>query len=251
MDYYADQLKGKTIYCNADDYRTSNFVRYFHDNFEKLALRRLIATNYDLGTGAYLYEYDGLSTTINSLKGNGDFRSDECVELLDEADIVITNPPFSRIRDFFKIILDNSSHFLFMAPLHFISYKCVKNLVVSGSVNTDFRHVVNQFAKPDGSVANTNQVIWITDLTYTNDKSIVDYAKGSSKNYEFFDEPYDYVMNVDRTIDIPLDYDGLLGVPISYMRYHDPAYYKICDISHSPYVSGHQKFSRVIIQKRS
>ena len=100
MVHYKDQLKGMWVYCPCDDYRWSNFWKYFYDNFNELQLKRLTATNYDTGEGAYKAEYDGENMTVTQLEGNGDFRSPECTKIKDECDVVITNPPFSLFREF-------------------------------------------------------------------------------------------------------------------------------------------------------
>lgn len=94
-------LKGMRVYCPCDDFRRSNFVKYFKDNYEKLGITGLVATNYDIGDGAWKYTYDGKTETAVKLEGNGDFRSEECTRIKDkECDIVITNCPFSLFRDF-------------------------------------------------------------------------------------------------------------------------------------------------------
>ena len=99
--HYKDRLQGKVIYCPCDDYRWSNFTRYFKEHFKDLGIKKLICTNYDLGDGAYRYEYDGEKETVTRLKGNGDFRSEECTKIKDMPDIVVvTNPPFSLFREF-------------------------------------------------------------------------------------------------------------------------------------------------------
>lgn len=97
---YKDQLKGMWVYCPCDDYRWSNFWKYLYDNFNEFELKRLTATNYDIGEGAYKAEYDGENMTVTQLEGNGDFRSPECTKIKDECDVVITNPPFSLFREF-------------------------------------------------------------------------------------------------------------------------------------------------------
>lgn len=103
MSYYTDKFSGQTIYCPCDDWRWSNFVKYFKDNFKRLELKMLIATNYDIGDGAWKYTYDGEKETADRLEGNGDFRSEECTRIKnEESDIVITNPPFSLFREFVK-----------------------------------------------------------------------------------------------------------------------------------------------------
>lgn len=102
LQHYKDALVEQWVYCPCDDYRESNFVKYFKDNFQELKLRRLTATNYDIGSGAWRYDYDGVEEKITALEGNGDFRSEECTKIKDECDIIITNPPFSLFREFIK-----------------------------------------------------------------------------------------------------------------------------------------------------
>lgn len=104
---YKDQLKGLSIYCPCDDYRHSNFWKYFVDNFNELQLKHLTATNYDIGEGAYRADYDGVNTTVIPLDDNGDFRSAECTSIKDECDIVITNPPFSLFREFISWLMED------------------------------------------------------------------------------------------------------------------------------------------------
>ena len=102
MVHYKEHLKGKWVYSPCDDYRWSNFTKYFTENFTDLGIRHYTCTNYDIGDGAFRYDYDGESTTITPLQGNGDFRSEECTRIKDECDIVITNGPFSLFREFIK-----------------------------------------------------------------------------------------------------------------------------------------------------
>ena len=101
LNHYKEQFEDKWVYCPCDDYRYSNFVKYFKDNFQELKLKHFTATNYDIGKGAYRYDYDGAGEIIITLEGNGDFRSDECTKIKNECDIICTNPPFSLARQFF------------------------------------------------------------------------------------------------------------------------------------------------------
>lgn len=99
--HYKEQLKGRIVYCPCDDYRWSNFPKYFKDHFQEYGLKKLICTNYNIGDGAYKYEYDGVEEKVEKLKGNGDFRSEECTAIKNMPGvIVITNPPFSLFREF-------------------------------------------------------------------------------------------------------------------------------------------------------
>lgn len=100
--HYKDQLEGMWVYSPCDDYRWSNFKKYFVDNFQDLKLKHYTSTCYDIGEGAWRYDYDGENETITQLEGNGDFRSEECTQIMKDCDIVITNPPFSLFRDFIK-----------------------------------------------------------------------------------------------------------------------------------------------------
>lgn len=99
VSHYREQLEGKWVYSPCDDYRWSNFTKYFKDNFHHYGLKHYTCTNYDLGEGAYRYDYDGETETITPLEGNGDFRSEECTKIKDECDIICTNGPFSLFRD--------------------------------------------------------------------------------------------------------------------------------------------------------
>ena len=100
-------LNGMRVYCPCDDWRWSNFVKYFKDNFEKLGITYLVATNYDIGEGAWKYTYNGVKETADRLEGNGDFRSEECTKIKnEECDIVVTNPPFSLFREFVKWLME-------------------------------------------------------------------------------------------------------------------------------------------------
>lgn len=99
--HYWPQLRGRIVYCPCDDYRWSNFVKYFKDHFQEIGLKRLIATNYNIGDGAYRYDFDGVNEVVEELKGNGDFRSEECTRIKDMPGVVVvSNPPFSLWREF-------------------------------------------------------------------------------------------------------------------------------------------------------
>lgn len=105
ITHYWDYLKGKWVYSPCDDYRKSEFKNYFVTNFSDIGLSHYTCTNYDIGEGAWRYDYDGVTETVTPLEGNGDFRGDECTKIKDECDIVITNPPFSLFREFIKWLM--------------------------------------------------------------------------------------------------------------------------------------------------
>ena len=116
-------LKGKSIYCNTDDYRKSNFVKYFVDNFNRLGIDRITATCFDNGDGAYMYQYDGINAIQRKLEGNGDFRSAECVELLKQSDVVVSNPPFSLFREYVAQLMEYGKKFLIIGNITALTCK--------------------------------------------------------------------------------------------------------------------------------
>lgn len=119
LKFYTQYLKDKIIYCNCDSPKYSNFWKYFYNNFHVLGLKGLVSTYLD-NEQSYKTTFDGNTVKQEKLIGNGDFRSDECIEILKECDIVITNPPFSLIRDFFDILVENKKQFLFIGTINVV-----------------------------------------------------------------------------------------------------------------------------------
>ena len=224
-------LEGKKIYCNCDDYRYSNFVKYFKDNFNKLKITYLTASNYDIGECAYKYEYDGVEEKITALKGNGDFRSEECVELLKEADVVITNPPFSLFREYVALLMKYDKKFLIIGNGNAVTYKEIFPLIKenklwlgynqSGHGNTMYFEVPNDYKNErnlivDGKVVAQVTAKWFTNINHNKcNKHLVLYKKYSEDEYKKFDN-YDAI-NCDKVADIPMDYDGVICVPITFL----------------------------------
>ena len=148
LKHYRKHFRGKTVYCNCDDPISSNFFRYFHLNFAKLGLKRLITTCYknrqtemfskhDMEAAAGLeYVGNGTEPTIFQLKEDGDFRSQECIELLKQADIVVTNPPFSLFREYIAQLVEHDKKFLVIGNMNAITYKEVFPLIKSDRLST-------------------------------------------------------------------------------------------------------------------
>src|SRR3989344_2295647 len=141
LKHYKEQFRGKVVFCNCDDPKESNFVKYFSRNFEYLGLKKLIATHYkdaNLFTRElpYKLEYTGdkngnrmpdPSEFMTEMLGTGDFRSQECTDLLKEADIVVTNPPFSLFREYIAQLIEYNKKFLIIGNVNSITYKeCFK-----------------------------------------------------------------------------------------------------------------------------
>ena len=204
-------LKGKVIYCNCDDYRYSNFVKYFKDNFEKIKIKKLIATNYDMGEGAFVYEYDGVNKLVQKLAGNGDFRSTECIAYLQEADIVCTNPPFSLFLEYIKQLMDYGKKFLVIGNKNTVNYLC--DYIKQGKLRTG-KNIPSEFKLPDGTMTKKVQGLcrWFTNLeTHKADNTmeLIETYKNQSKfdNYN--------AINISKVVNIPYDYDDPIGVPIT------------------------------------
>ena len=243
LQYYTEDLRNKTIYCNCDDYRFSNFVKYFKDNFHTLKLARLIASNKDNGTGAYQYDYNGTEEKITALQGDGDFRSDECIGFLKEADVVVTNPPFSLFREYVKQLMEYNKKFLIIGNMNAITFKEIFPLIkdnrlwegvsLSGTKcqfdipeEYDGKNVfIDEFGKRKAKI---NNAIWFTNIEHKLRNTPLDLYKkyaGHENEYPKYDN-YDAI-NVDKTSDIPMDYDGVMGVPITFLYKYCPNQFEI------------------------
>lgn len=225
VQHYKEHFKGKTVYCNCDDYRFSYFVKYFKDNFDALQLRCLTATNYDIGDGAFLYINDGTNESVSPLDGNGDFRSDECVRMLKKCDIVCTNPAFSLWREFFIQLIDWNKSFLIIGSQNAISYKVVFPFIIENKLFFGM-NAVKQFVQPNGNVKKFGNVCWFTNIPNEKRNRPLELSKHyTPEKYKAYDN-YSAI-NVDKVCDIPMDYDGVMGVPLTYLYYHCPSQFEI------------------------
>lgn len=238
---YKKHFKNKVVFCNCDDPEWSNFWKYFLQNFDHLGLRRLVATHYnkdnqdDASDKSYVLvcevvEKDStgqLQTTRTALQGDGDFRSEECVALLKEADIVCTNPPFSLFREFIAILMEHKKKFLIIGSQNAMTTKEVFPLIKSNAVWLGISKP-KEFTLPGGGTKTLGNVCWYTNLEHKRrNQEIVLYKhhKGRSKLYPKY-ENYPAV-NVDMIQDIPKDYAGLMGVPITLMEKCNPKQFEI------------------------
>lgn len=224
--HYKEQFRDKVVYCNCDDARQSNFFKFFSLNFEHYGLKKLITTSFNAnGKGTILiYEGDknGNRTVddeeiqVQELNSNGDFRSEECVELLKQADIVVTNPPFSLAREYFKVLFDNNVKFLVISPQNAITYKEIFPYIIQGKLWLG-HNMVHDFVQPDGNVKKFGNISWFTNME-TNKQN---HPKCLIKSYNPSDYPqYDnyFAINVGKVKDIPYDYEGVIGVPITILN---------------------------------
>ena len=237
MSHYKDFFKGKVVYCNCDDARESNFFKYFSKNFEFLGLKKLITTGYKPeGKGVVLvYEGDKNGNrkvedeeiTIKELEGTGDFRSPECIEFLKEADVVVTNPPFSLFREYVKQLMDYGKKFIIIGPFNVVHYKEIFPYIKEDRLWLGTSHPSN-FVKPNGEIQKFGNINWYTNIFHKKRNTPLDLYKEYSNDYQKYDN-YDAI-NVDKTCDIPMNYDGVMGVPDTFLEKYCPEQFEIVGI---------------------
>ena len=264
--YYSEFFRGKTVLCNCDDPRISNFFHYFSYKFNDLGLKRLITTCYknqdrDLfsqnnSERAIWLEYvgdkngnrvpDPEEIGIRYFKGDGDFRSEECIELLKQADVVVTNPPFSLFREYVAQLVKYDKKFLIIGNQNAIKYKEIFPLIMSDKMwlGASIHNGDREFQVPkDYDVSSNyryddqgNKYVrvrgprWFTNLDYRQrHDELVLYRKYSPEDYPTYVN-YDAI-EVSKTSDIPEDWDGKMGVPITFMDKYNPDQFEILGMS--------------------
>lgn len=241
LEHYKERFRGKTIYCPCDDYRWGNFVKYFKDNFHTLGLKTLLASNIDTGDGAYAYKYDGkVETTLKLAKG--DFLTEEVDNLLRACDIIATNPPFSLLRKIFDRIREAEKDFIIMGPLPAAAYSNILPYIVSGEVNVDLKG--NKTFSNGKTISN---IIWLT--TFTPPRHSMEFTEAyAPEKYKRYDR-YPDTINVDRSRDIPKDYYGKMGVPLSFIKYFHREEFDLLGKVKDRNVEGEVKFQRLLVQR--
>lgn len=289
LKHYKEQFRGKVVFCNCDDPYESNFFKFFANNFNNWGLKKLIATSYIpspiAGTQLPLLEIEGLkpdgkqpfkieineipdtngdgaidladvryllmhdANIATPLKGDGDFRSEECRELLKDADMVVTNPPFSLFREYIAQLVEYKKKFLIIGNVNVITYRESFKLIkenkmwLGASIHSGDR----EFRVPDDYPLNAagcrvddhgNKYIrvkgvrWFTNMDYKErHEDLVLYKRYSPHEYQKYDN-YDAI-NVDKTVEIPMDYDGVIGVPITFLDKYNPAQFEIVGLGNS------------------
>lgn len=290
LKHYKKHFKGKVVLCNCDDPRVSNFFDYFSRNFEYLGLKKLITTCYknqdielfstnETEQAVYL-EYDGDKNDnrkvdreeigVKPLKGDGDFRSAECIELLKQADIVVTNPPFSLFREYVAQLIEYDKKFLIVGHQNAITYKEIFKLIKEDKLWLGFgfrggaAHFINTHYEDYAAAGDHKEgmirvsgVHWFTnlDIKKRHEDLILHktYNEDEYPKYENFD-----AINVDVTKQIPIDFSGAMGVPITFLDKYNPEQFEIIGLGISnsgievgvqPYKLEH-KIYRKEIQKR-
>ena len=293
LKHYKEHFKGKTVYCNCDDPQESNFWKYFSNNFEHLELKKLVSTHFHSERTTYKLEItkdfngDGkinnLDTIKTPLKQNGDFRSDECVQILKEADIVVTNPPFSLFREYVSQLAEHGKKFLIIGNQNAITYKEIFKLIKENKLWLGYRNGDMAFKVPahyeergtrswvDESGQNWRSLgngSWFTNLDHNKrHEDLILYKKYTPEEYPHYDN-YNAI-NVDKTKDIPADWSGAMGVPITFLDKFNPNQFEIIGLSASagykedivglpflgdkdarPLINGKNTYARVFIKHK-
>lgn len=259
LRHYRWHFKGKVVFCNCDDPEFSNFYKYFYLNFEFLGLKKLITTHYEKGSSSYKIEYLGHSSqaTQTPLKGDGDFGSEECVKILKESDIVVTNPPFSLFAEYVDVLIKNNKDFLIIGPLGAVSYKNFSQLLKDNKAWLGVNSV-KEFDQPDGTVKKFGNIIWFTNLAHhKQNKELILWKtyKGNEQDYPKLDN-FDAIF-VDKVVNIPVDYEDLMCVPISFVQHLNPNQFRVIgneyDLKVSNgrfYLKNKRLFPKLVIAKK-
>lgn len=227
--HYPDQFKNKVVGCNCDDYRVSNFVKVFHDYYHTLGLAGLIATNYNIGQGAYKYTYNGVTETITPLEGNGDFQSQEVIDIMADCDIIVTNPPFSLFRKFIELMTQGNNEVLAIGTKQAVACNDIFSGFKGGNLSIGYE-TPNDFIQPNSNKNMRGLCRWFTTLnTKKRQVSLRMTAKYDPERYKMYDN-YNAI-NVDRVADIPCDYYGVMGVPVTYMDKYNEKQFEIVGIA--------------------
>lgn len=263
LENYSDHFKNKTVLCNCDDPRISNFFHYFSHNFEKLKLKKLITTcyksqqsdlfsRYDSDKAIYL-EYNGDKNNnrvpdpdeigIFNLEQDGDFRNDECIKILKQTDIIVTNPPFSLFREYVTQLIKHKKKFIIIGNQNAITYKEIFSLIQDNKIwlGSSIHSGDREFGVPDNytitavgfrvdkdgkKFIRVKGVRWFTNIDYKErHKDLILYKKYNKDDYPKY-ENYDAI-NINKTKEIPMDYSGEMGVPITFMDKFNPDQFEI------------------------
>ena len=240
IEHYKEPLKGKVVYCNCDIPHFSNFHKYFLDNFKQLELKQLIVTGYVNNGNGKCSIYDGEKSTDYDLLGDGDFRGDECVDILQKADVVITNPPFSLFREFIKVVVDNGKGFIVVGSKNAVTYKDVFPLFMKDKMFIGAT-IPNDFITPLGETKKINGLSrWFTSFNVRDNEYLPNTKEYSNLGYPKYDN-YNAI-NVDKVKDIPKDYDGVMGVPITFLDKYNHSQFEIVGIDR--YVADNPNYGR-------
>ena len=267
--HYRHHFKDKIVFLNCDDPEYSNFWKYFSLNFDFFGLKRLISTHYNENEPSYKiekYEENGRVLTVTTpLMGNGDFRSEESIDLLKTSDIIVTNPPFSLFREYVSQLFEHDKKFIIMGNNNAITYKEIFPLIKENKmwlgnnsnfncefeVGEGYRYTREENGKKFGRV---KSISWFTNLEIKKrHEELLLYREYDPKKYPKYTNCD--AINVDKVSDIPKDYNGLMGVPITFLGCYNPEQFEIIkfrkgDDGKDLMLEDKQPYFRILIKRR-
>jgi hypothetical protein len=275
---YRKQFRDKIVYLPCDDpaEKKSEFWSFFVNNFDTFGLKKLIATHYDESGKAYKIWIeedttgDGYIDDADALQedliGNGDFRSPECIKILEECDIVCTNPPFSLFREFIELIIDKNKLVLTIGNQNAFTYKEIFKLIQNNQLWPGY-NMVKEFVQPDGSIKKFGNICWYTNLKTTKRDEEIILTKSYKDNPALYPQYDNYnAINIDKVVDIPQDYKGYMGVPLTFLYKYNPNQFEVLGIMNTgeenpgirlpntahgrPIINGEEKYLRVLIKRK-
>lgn len=310
LAHYQTKFKNKCVLCNCDDPFESNFTKYFIKNFHKLGLKRLVCTSYKYSkvlattslltdennqpldkkngyillidkipknidlTGNNIHDFIANKNLVRKLKGDGDFRSEECVKYLKQSDIIVTNPPFSLFRDWISLVIENRKQFLVIGNQNAITYKEIFPLIQKNQVWIGYHSGDMSFRVPaDSKARNTRywedetgqkwrslgNAMWLTNMDINKRHKKIELKSNYDPHiYPHYDK-YDAI-EVSRVSQIPMDFEGVMGVPITFLNKYNPEQFEIIgEANHGsdssldlfkPTVNGELKYKRILIRNK-
>ena len=266
IQHYEPHFRGATVFCNCDDPLRSHFPAFFRDNFQRLGLKKLYVTEwidqqFDFFGPAPRrpigIEYDAQNCTSQALRGDGDFRSQECIDILRQADIVVTNPPFSLFREYLAQIMDYGKKFLIISNFNAVKYKDIFPLILANSIWTGVSQRGMEFEvpaeyagqvsriDPAGKKYRTTNAVWLTNMDYPRRYVDLELTRTySPESYPRYDN--EDAIEVSEVKDIPMDYPGPMGVPCTFLDRHNPRQFRLMRTCR-PTLAGRETYERFII----
>ncbi|HEB9432489.1 TPA: adenosine deaminase [Campylobacter coli] len=269
LNFYKNAFKDRIVYCNCDDPQKSNFTKFFKLNFDRLKLKKLISTSFNSNGKGKIFiieknkpKYQGL------LENNGDFRSDETIKLLKESNIIVTNPPFSLFREFIDILISNQKDFLIIGNANAISYKNCFNYMMKNKLWLG-QNCVRWFINTKGELVEGARSFWFSNINnQKRNKKISLNRKYNNQDYITYDN-YNAI-EISKSKDIPSDYTGIMGVPITFLDKYNPQQFEIIGADYQvnsgeliyikrndwngktdrAYINGKRLYSRIFIKHR-
>ena len=255
LSHYSEHFKNKIVYCNCDDPTWSEFWQFFVRVFKDWGLKKLMATHYEPDEKNFAYKLeicedtngDGRidykdEPTVTQIQCNGDFRNQICIDLLKQADIVVTNPPFSLFREYIAQLMEYDKKFLVVGPLNGVKYKDTFPLLKTGKMWVGYTYP-KVFRVPEGSTGKSifvengvtykkfGNIQWFTNLDIPKRHAVLD-LRGNYYRSEVYPKYLNYdAIEVNQVTDIPCDYSGLMGVPITFFNSFNPDQFEIVGIS--------------------